>query len=217
MIRPGTGSHVVAGAEHRVVDPHRHHGHPVGRHAHLGGDVGLRRLRHGDDPGQRPGHLDLHAQEAEPAALAELLPRVGGVAEGQLPVDGDRVVQGRRAPASRRRSSPGCRSPGTGCRGPGRTRRGGRPASGGPGGRRSTARGSPPCTSPRTPGRRSTSGRSCGTRRGAGPGTGRGRGRGRGSGTGVKPTPSSTSGQGWPAKTSTEWPRATSSRVRWRV
>ena len=93
MIRPGTGSTSSRGRNTVWSTPDRHDGHPLGVHAHLGGDVGLGRLRHGDDPGERPGHLDLHAQEAEPSPLAELLPRVGGVAEGQLAVDGDRVVE----------------------------------------------------------------------------------------------------------------------------
>ena len=91
---PGDRVDVLAGPEHGVVDADRDDGHPLGQHAHLGGDVGLGRLGHGDHPGQGPGHLDLHAQEAEPAALGEVLPRVGGVAQGQLPVDGDGMVQG---------------------------------------------------------------------------------------------------------------------------
>ena len=45
--------------------------------------------------GQGAGHPDLHAQEPEPAVGGEALPRVRRVREGQLAVDGDRVVQGR--------------------------------------------------------------------------------------------------------------------------
>ena len=89
----GHRAHLLAGAEHRVVDPHGDDGHPAGVHPHLGGDVGLGRLGHRDHPGEGAGHLHLHPEEAEPAPLGEVLPGVGGVGEGQLPVDGDRVVE----------------------------------------------------------------------------------------------------------------------------
>ncbi len=217
MMRPGTGSTSVTRPEHGVVDAHRHDGHPVEVHPHLGGDVRLGGLRHRDHPGQGPGHLHLHAQEAEPAALGELLPRVGGVAEGQLPIDGDRVVQGgqHRPSVLHHAQDPVAQAlvvvhqvelvP--------------------PGGEQAAG---PEAERPRLrePGRAHHPELQRRDRRRIGvaelapiweSGTDRGRGRGRDPGTGVKPTPSSTSGHGWPANTSTEWPRATSSRVRCRV
>ena len=86
---------VVEGAEHRVVDPDRHHRHPLRRHAHLRGDVPARVLRHRDHGRERTRHPYLHAEESEPAARGEALPRVRRVRKGQLAVDRDGVVQRR--------------------------------------------------------------------------------------------------------------------------
>ena len=134
--------------------------------------------------GSRRATRHLHAQEPEPPPGGEALPGVGGVVEGELAVDGDRVVQRREerpavvdqaeharaealvvvdevelAPAAGQQPcGPGCEK-----------------ASGSP---------KPAVHMTRELGRRRP-GR--GTRGGAGPGTGPGPGRGRGPGTGVKP------------------------------
>ena len=99
MIRPGTG-HVLARTEHRVVDADRHHRHPRSLDAHLRRDVRLRGFGHRDHPWQGACHPHLHAQEPEPSQLGEVLPRVRRMAERELAVDGDRVVQrGEQRPA----------------------------------------------------------------------------------------------------------------------
>ena len=95
MIRPGTGRHVVEGAEHGVVDPDGDHRHPLGRDIHLRGDVLARVLRHREHGGKGAGHAHLHAEETEPAARREALPGVRRVRQGELAVDRDGVVQRR--------------------------------------------------------------------------------------------------------------------------
>ena len=50
-----------------VIDPDRHDVELFGPDVHLGNDVALRRLRHGDDPGDLTRHLHLHPEEAVPA------------------------------------------------------------------------------------------------------------------------------------------------------
>ena len=120
-------------------------------------------------------------EEPEPAPLGEALPRVRRVAERELAVDGDRVVQRRRAAASRRRSSRGCRCRGTGCRGRGRTRRG--RAASKRRARREKVHGSGKPAVHMTPNSRAAidARYESGTRADAGSGTGPARGRGRGS------------------------------------
>ena len=129
MIRPGTGRHVVEGAEHGVVDADRDDGHPLGGDLHLRRDVLAGVLRHRDDGGQRPGHAHLHAEEAEPAPRGEALPGVGRVRQGQLAVHRDRVVQrGEQRPPVLDHAR-ACRCRGTGCRARRRSRRGARASS----------------------------------------------------------------------------------------
>ena len=66
----------------------------VGRDAHLLDDVAARRLRHGDVAGDVAGDVDLHVEEAVPAAQVEPAPGVRGVGEIERAIDGDRVMEG---------------------------------------------------------------------------------------------------------------------------
>ena len=118
MRRPGTRAMFGQRAEDLGIDADGHDVQPVGGHAHLGDDVALRRLRHGDEARDLARHFHLHAEEAVPTAQRELAVPARGVREVEVAVDGDRVVQrGHHRPAVVLDHLQRGRGRGTGCRG----------------------------------------------------------------------------------------------------
>ena len=157
-------------------------------------------------------HPHLHAQKAEPTPGREALPGIRGVGQGELAVHGDRMVQGgqQRPAVVDHAQHPGAQAlvvvDDVEVAAPARQQRP-RPLGEGqrlpePGGAHDAE------LDPVLAGREL-------------PRVGHPEGVGIAveiePGTGVNPTPGSSSGHGGPANTSTECPRATSSRVRWRV
>ncbi len=91
--RPGTRAICGHRPEDLRVDADRHDVEPVGRDVHLGDDVALARLRHGDESRDPARDLHLHVEEPVPPPERESSVRARGVREVEVAVDGDRVVQ----------------------------------------------------------------------------------------------------------------------------